>query len=105
MYNFYKTDIKITGREGVIRQLTELESTNAKVEISRISKNGKYIFICKISDGKIVRIAEGNSPEAACDSACDAFMRDLRKSNKKTIDKKRRINKKEINVQEDINNI
>lgn len=86
MYKFYKTDNKITERDGVIRQLAELESTNAKVEITRISENGKFLFNCKISDGKIVRSGKGNSPEAACDNACDAFMRDMRKSKEKVVD-------------------
>ena len=98
MYKFYKTDNKIIEREGVIRQLSELETTNAKVEISRSTKNGKLVFICKISDENLIRIAEGNSPESACDNACDAFMRDMRKSKSRIADNaisRRRNNKNE----------
>ena len=96
MYKFYKTDNKIIERDGVIRQLAELESTDAKVEISKTTKNGKIVFICKISDEHLVRSAEGNSPESACDNACDAFMRDMRKSKNRIADNaisRRRSNK------------
>ncbi len=109
MYKFYKTDNKIIEREAVSKQLAKLESTDAKVEIQRINKDGKYIFSCKISDGKIVRIAEGNTPESACDNASDAFMRDLRKSKERKIDNaisRRRNNKQETKFgEENINNI
>ena len=86
MYKFYKTDNKIIERDGVIKQLSALESTDAKVQINKTQKNGKIIFICKISDETLVRSAEGNSPESACDNACDAFIRDLRKLKSRTID-------------------
>lgn len=108
MYKFYKTDKKITERDGVVKQLAELESTNAKVEIIRISENGKSLFSCKISDGKIVRSGKGNSPEAACDNACDAFMRDMRKSKDKIVDNaisRRRNNKNETKAVKEENEI
>lgn len=99
MYSFYNTDERIQQRKGVIKQLSALESTSAKVEISGFTKNGKNIFNCKISDGKIVRNAEGNTPESACDNACDAFIKDLRKGKERSIDKaiaRRRNSKQEM---------
>ncbi|MBR1987807.1 MAG: HPF/RaiA family ribosome-associated protein [Clostridia bacterium] len=113
MYTFHNTSDKIIEREGVIKQLAKLETTNAKVEINRVLKNNKNLFTCKVSEGIIVRMAEGNTPEAACDNACDAFISAIRKSKDKKVGNaisRRRNTKQEILpvdevVDEDANNI
>ena len=108
MYTFYKTSDAIANREGVIKQLKKLESTDAKVEIWSFVRGGSMIFGCKISNDKLVRGADGRTPELACGAACDIFIRDLRESKEKMIDKKRRNNTKNNTtdiVNDDINNI
>lgn len=94
MYKFYNTNEKIQESKLIASQLKKLEATDAKVEIKEIKENNKRMYSCKISDGKLVRTSKADSPEAACDLACDAFIKDMYNNKKRLIDKKINRNRK-----------